>query len=174
MKVISCRAIFPAPAVLATHNAAQQSSFSSTFVGSFDLELDKISLYLVWFLSKHCFCSFVGSLLKRFHLDKCRIRIVYLVCYFTSRMEMCLENWKRPLCLCASVPHHLDRQICGKRSSHWSEWTNQKPFLSGQLCEFTFIVSDPDICHSVEWTWCPSSCQLQTQNRRDTSKKQTQ
>ena len=66
--------------------------------------------------------------------------------YSTSRMEVCLENWKRPPCLCASVPQHLHRQICGKRSSHWSEyWTNQKPFLSGQVCEFIFLVSDPDI-----------------------------
>ena len=54
VKVISWRAIFPAPAVLATHNAAQQSSFSLTFVGSFDLELGKIHIFIpdLVFISK--------------------------------------------------------------------------------------------------------------------------
>ena len=107
MKVISWRAIFPAPAVLATHNAAQQSSFSLTFVGSFDLEFDKISLYLVWFLSKHCFCSFVGSLLKRFHSDKCRIRIVYLVLFVSLPEWRCVWKTERGHYACVPVSPNI-------------------------------------------------------------------
>ena len=56
VKVISWRAIFPAPAVLATHNVAQQSSFSLTFVGLFHLGLGKIHIFipdLVFIFFKH-------------------------------------------------------------------------------------------------------------------------